>query len=352
MLHFNDNERRILAILIRKENIQSSEIHENFVSMGKNVSLVTIKRALTALTERKAIRVKGAGRSVVYEITTMGRVFIDLDATVFCSEEPDVRMGSSQYNFNLLNEMPEEIFSEEEIAVLEKATEIYRKHTQSVPETVQVKELERFLIELSWKSSKIEGNTYTLLDTEKLILENKEAKGKTSDETRMILNHKEAFMFIYEHLAYFKELSRKNLEELHSLLIKDMRVQSGIREVHVGITGSKYVPLDNKFQIQEAVESLIKAVSRMKDPQSKSLLTLIGISYIQPFEDGNKRTSRLMANALLMAHGLAPLSYRSVNEKEYREAMLAIYEINTIVPFKKIFLEQYSFASNNYAMKF
>jgi Fic family protein len=81
------------------------------------------------------------------------------------------------------------------------------------------------------------------------------------------------------------------------------------------------------------------------------LVALLGLSYIQPFEDGNKRTSRLMCNAILMAHGLAPLSYRSVNEEDYREAMIVFYEINSVVPFKKIFIEQYIFAANNYTVK-
>jgi len=83
----------------------------------------------------------------------------------------------------------------------------------------------------------------------------------------------------------------------------------------------------------------------------RSLSYLLGISYFQPFEDGNKRTARLMANGLLMSHSLAPLSYRSIDEEEYRSAMLAFYEINSIIPIKKIFIEQYKFASENYAAK-
>ena len=81
------------------------------------------------------------------------------------------------------------------------------------------------------------------------------------------------------------------------------------------------------------------------------MIALLGISYIQPFEDGNKRTSRLMANAILLAHGCAPLSYRSVDEGEYRDAIFAFYELNSIIPFKKIFIGQYDFAAKNYAVK-
>jgi Fic family protein len=212
------------------------------------------------------------------------------------------------------------------------------------------KELQRLVIELSWKSSKIEGNTYTLLDTERLINEHKEAIGHKKDEAMMILNHKDAFLFVRGNETEFKTLSVRNIEKLHSILIKDLDVNKGLRKGLIGITGSKYKPLDNIHQIREAVESLGSAISRAETPYDKALLSLVGISYIQPFEDGNKRTGRLMANALLLSHNCAPLSYRSVSENDYRTAMLVFYEINSVVPFAEIFKEQYLFAANNYAV--
>ena len=233
---------------------------------------------------------------------------------------------------------------------LEEATDKYKKRTTGISATIQKKELERLVIELSWKSSKIEGNTYTLLDTEKLILENKEAPGHSKDETQMILNHKDAFNYIHSHAAQFKTITRKNLEELHSIIVKGLNVNLGFRSRAVGITGSIYRPLDNIYQIIGAVEELSKTVSKSKTPHAKALMALLGISYIQPFEDGNKRTARLMTNGLLISHSLAPLSYRSVDEEEYKSAVLAFYELNSIMPMKKIFIEQYEFAAENYAI--
>ena len=220
-----------------------------------------------------------------------------------------------------------------------------------MPAAIAKKELERLIIELSWKSSKIEGNTYTLLDTEKLILEHTEAPGHDRKEAQMILNHKDAFNFIHENSAQFKTVTRKNLEDLHAILVKDLSVGLGLREKPAGVVGSIYQPLDNVYQITEAIDALSSTVSRILLPYTKSLVALLGISYIQPFEDGNKRTGRLMANALLFSHGLAPLSYRSIDEIEYREAMLVFYELNSIIPFKKIFIGQYDFAAQNYAVK-
>lgn len=164
------------------------------------------------------------------------------------------------------------------------------------------------------------------------------------------MNHKEALTFIHENASEFKNLTRANLKKLHAILVKDMSISLGFRAKPVGVLGSKYQPLDNVYQIDEAVGALSSAVSKMATPYAKALVALLGISYIQPFEDGNKRTSRLMANALLLANGRAPLSYRSVDEKEYREAVLAFYELNSIIPFKKIFVSQYDFAARNYAV--
>ena len=207
------------------------------------------------------------------------------------------------------------------------------------------------MIELSWKSSKIEGNTYTLLDTEKLILENKPAEGKTKQETQMILNHKDAFHFVHNNKMLFNTLTRENLEELHKILVKDLDITLGLRKSFIGVSGSVYRPLDNIYQVSETLEALVKTINQMKTTYAKSIVALLGISYIQPFDDGNKRTSRIMADALLMANNFAPLSYRSVDEKEYKEAMLIFYELNSIVPFKKIFIEQYNFSARNYAIK-
>src|SRR3989338_1809637 len=109
----------------------------------------------------------------------------------------------------------------------------------------------------------------------------------------MILNHKDAFAFIREHAGEFRTLSHMNLEKLHSILVKDMSVDIGLRKNPVGVIGSIYRPLDNVYQLREGMEALSSAVSRMTTPYAKAIIALLGISYLQPFADGNKRTSRL-----------------------------------------------------------
>lgn len=343
----NKREQNIVTILIRGKSMRSSDIH-SVLKDKEDVSLVTVKRILSEMADKGLLMVFGSGRSTNYQATSLGRIFYEINTKEYLSTEPDKRYGLDGYNFDLFSSFPKEIFLKEEIKNMEDFTVEYRKKVKKASLTIRKKELERIIIELSWKSSKIEGNTYTLLDTEKLILRNKKAEGKTKEETQMILNHKEAFQLAYENKNIFKTVTRKNLEETHKLLMKDLGVGFGLRKSPVGISGSLYRPLDNIYQIEEALNNLVKTINHFNTPYAKAMIALLGISYIQPFEDGNKRTGRIMADALLMANGCAPLSYRSVDEKEYKEATLVFYEINSIIPFKKIFIEQYEFALKNY----
>ncbi len=351
MVEISQKQQKIISLLLKKGSAQSSEMYAEIKKAGERISLVTVKRVLSEMADEGLVAATGAGRSTRYEVATIGRIFADMSAKEYCTIEPDKRYGLSRYNFDLFSVLPADVFTDDELQTLHEATGEYKRRTTDVPETIQKKELARLVIELSWKSSRIEGNTYTLLDTEKLILEHKEAPGHDKQEARMILNHKDAFNFVHENAAQFKELTRRNLEKIHEILVHDLSVNLGFRKKAVGVTGSKYQPLDTIYQITEAVEALSHAVSRMTTPYGKGLIALLGTSYIQPFEDGNKRTSRLMADAILLAHGCAPLSYRSVDEGEYREAMLVFYELNSIVPFKKIFIGQYDFAARNYMVK-
>lgn len=351
MIKLSQKQQKILLLFLEKSLLSSSGVQTGLALAGEKISLITVKRALSELVNLDLLKTEGSGRSTVYAITSPGRMFADVNAKKYNTIEPDRRFGLQKYNFELFSTMPKNLFNDEELGTLNSATAEYHKRIQNLPAAIKKKELERLVIELSWKSSKIEGNTYTLLDTEKLILEHKEATGHSKKEALMILNHKDAFTFIHEHKNLFRSLTKRNLEQVHSLLIKNLNVGKGLRSKPVGVTGSAYRPLDNIYQIFEAVDSLGRVISKLKTPYAKALMVLLGISYIQPFEDGNKRTARLMANALLLAHSSAPLSYRSVEENEYREATLVFYELNSIVPFKKIFITQYDFAARNYAVK-
>lgn len=240
------------------------------------------------------------------------------------------------------------IFSEEEKADIARFRRIFDGHMKEMPESGYRREMERLGIDLSWKSSEIEGNTYTLLETVNLLKDKIEAKGKKREEAVMLLNHKEALKAIVERPAYFGNLSLGRIEDVHSLLIDGLGVERNLRHIRVGISGTNYRPLEVESQIREAIDDMCNLVNGKSEPYEKALLTLLLISYIQPFVDGNKRTSRLMANALLIAHGCCPLSFRTVAANDYRAALLLFYEQNNLSAFKKMFLEQIEFAVTEY----
>lgn len=350
MIRLNNRQINILEKITINEGVSSSDV---FNSLKENVSLVTIKRDLDYLTNLKYLERRGKGRSTSYLKTTLGVLFNPVNAKEYNSIDPDKRNGSDKFNINLFEKFPGSIFSDEEKVVLDVATNSYREKIKNITEVVKLKELERFVIELSWKSSKIEGNTYTLLDTERLLKDGISSRKYTKDETTMILNHKKAFSFVLENKNSLTKngINASFVEKVHEILTEGLGVSKGVRSGLVGITGTKYKPLDNNYQINEALLSLYDTVNRMEDVYSKALTLLVGTSYIQPFEDGNKRAARLLSNAILLSENCAPLSYRSVDEENYRESILVFYEKNSLLPMKEIFINQYLFSTVNYLIK-
>ncbi|MEA3476574.1 MAG: Fic family protein, partial [Bacteroidota bacterium] len=148
--------------------------------------------------------------------------------------------------------------------------------------------------------------------------------------------------------AYITPLSILKVEDIHNILIKGLGVDRNIRKRRVGISGTNYKPLDNEFQIREALTDMCGLVNRHENIFEKALLLLVLISYIQPFIDGNKRTARILSNAVLMNNEYCPLSFRTVDSVDYKKAMLLFYEQNNITAFKKIFIDQFEFAVKTY----
>ena len=273
-----------------------------------------------------------------------------LDLATYFDKDIDEREVQESFNFDLIRDvLPKvEIFTKEELEVLNDAQMKFEKNTEGMTELEYRKEMERLGVDLSWKSSQIEGNTYSLLETERLLKDKQTASGKTKEEAIMLLNHKDALDFVLDIPDYLKELSVHRIEDIHSILTKELEVDRNIRHRRVGITGTNYRPLDNEFQIREALENTCTLVNGKDNVFEKALLTLVLLSYIQAFVDGNKRTARITSNAVLIANGYCPISFRTVDSIDYKKAMLMFYEQNNIVAFKKIFIEQFLFAVKTY----
>lgn len=323
---------------------------EIMVGLTKAPSDSTMKRLLSAAVKEGNIETVGRGPATKYKLTPQAHVTMPLDLATYFDKDIDEREVQESFNFDLIRDvLPKvEIFTKEELEVLNDAQMEFEKNTEGMTELEYRKEMERLGVDLSWKSSQIEGNTYSLLETERLLKDKQTASGKTKEEAIMLLNHKDALDFVLDIPDYLKELSVHRIEDIHSILTKELEVERNIRHRRVGITGTNYRPLDNEFQIREALEDTCTLVNGKDNVFEKALLTLVLLSYIQAFVDGNKRTARITSNAVLIANGYCPISFRTVDSIDYKKAMLMFYEQNNIAAFKKIFIEQFLFAVKTY----
>ena len=328
------------------------ESSRNDIETGLSLteSPATLKRMLASLVGKGDVAVVGQGRATRYSISAQAQVTMKIDIETYFKKETDERVIQSGFNFSLINEiLPKvEIFTSEEMERLNALQNQFKQNLQGISDTEYRKEMERLGIDLSWKSSQIEGNTYSLLETEKLLKEKQTASGKTKEEAVMLLNHKDALDFILDNPDYLKKLSVRRIEDIHSLLVKELDVDKGIRKRRVGITGTNYRPLDNEFQIREALEDSCSLINAKENVFEKAILALVLLSYIQAFADGNKRTARITSNAILIANNFCPISFRTVDSIDYKKAMLIFYEQNNISAFKQIFIEQFAFAVEQY----
>lgn len=340
-------ENEILQYLHYHPGSSRSEIE---AGMNLTESPATVKRILSSLVENRSALVSGQGRATKYSVSPQAQVTMELNIDTYFQKETDEREVQTSFNFDLINEtLPKvELFTSEEKERLNALLAQFTRNLEGITPTEYRKEMERLGIDLSWKSSQIEGNTYSLLETERLLKDKQTASGKTKEEAVMLLNHKDALDFVLADPEYLREISVRRIEELHTLLVKELDVDKGIRRRRVGVTGTNYRPLDNEYQIREALEDTCRLINGKENVFEKALLALVLLSYIQAFADGNKRTARITSNAILIANRYCPISFRSVDSVDYKKAMLIFYEQNNISAFKKIFIDQFAFAVNTY----
>ena len=212
--------------------------------------------------------------------------------------------------------------------------------------------LNRLLIDLSWNSSRLEGNTYSLLDTRRLIDFGEEAEGKERVEAQMILNHKDAIEFLVsspEEIGF----NRHTILNLHALLannlLTDPEATGRLRHIAVGIEKSAFYPLEVPQLIEECFDQILATAAAIKDPFEQSLFVMVQLPYLQSFDDVNKRVLRLAANIPLIKANLTPLSFTDVPTNTYTEAVLGVYELNEIDLLKEVFIWAYERSASRYA---
>ena len=210
----------------------------------------------------------------------------------------------------------------------------------------------RLLIDLSWNSSRLEGNTYSLLETERLLNVGEAAQGKNALEAQMILNHKEAIEFL---IASAQEIgfNRYTLLNLHALLsdnlLEDPTASGRLRSIAVGIGQTVFVPLEGPQRIDECFQQVLDTAGAIDDPFEQAFFAMVHLPYLQPFEDVNKRVSRLAANIPLIRHNLCPLSFVDVSPQTYISAMLGVYELNQVELLRDVFVWAYKRSCARYS---
>lgn len=212
--------------------------------------------------------------------------------------------------------------------------------------------LNRLLIDLSWNSSRLEGNTYSLLDTQRLIDSGEAAEGKDAAEAQMILNHKAAIEFLVQSAGEIR-FNRSTILNLHALLaenlLPDPDAAGRLRTILVGISGTVFHPLGVPQQIADVFEQILTSADVVRDPFEQAFFAMVHLPYLQAFDDVNKRVSRLAANIPLIRHNLAPLSFVDVPKSLYTQAMLGVYELNRVELLRDVFLWAYERSAQRYA---
>jgi Fic/DOC family protein len=323
------------------------------------VSRRTLQRRLSVLVDAGSLTTEGAGRSTRYLLPKS--VDVEEDYVRLSPSGADVRrsVGRSltdrtpvSYNREFLDQYrPNEssYLTPETIAILtrigvtgdaERPAGTYARHV-----------LSRLLVDLSWSSSKLEGNTYSLLDTERLIEFGEAAEGKDAVETQMILNHKAAIEFLVDEgdeLAF----NRRTLLNLHALLsdnlLQDPSAGGRLRRIAVGIRESVYHPLEVPQLIEECFQEVVDTAAAIRNPFEQAFFAMVHLPYLQPFEDVNKRVSRLAANIPFVRQNLSPLSFIDVPERAYVEGLLGVYELNRVDLLRDVFLWAYERSAQRY----
>ena len=211
--------------------------------------------------------------------------------------------------------------------------------------------LSRLLVDLSWASSKLEGNTYTRLDTQNLIEFGQIAQGKDAIETQMILNHKAAIEMLIEDADEIG-IDAFTIKNLHSVLSQDLmrdpEASGRLRRRPVEISGTVFHPLALPQTIADCFQELLDKASAIPDPFEQAFFLMVQIPYLQPFEDVNKRVSRIGANIPLIKYNLCPLSFIDVPEASYVEGTLSVYELNNVDLLRDVFVWAYERSCQRY----
>jgi len=333
------------------------------LSLSEDVSNRTIRRRLQQLVELGLVESQGKNKGLRYfpvrvvekvSVSDNDSGFIFTAANQIIIEQicqPLIKRIPCSYNANWLEDyQPNQTYY-----LSLKQRQLLHQHGKplvaNLPAGTYARKIfNHLLINLSYNSARLEGNTYSLADTEKLLLEGKTAVDKLEMETVMLLNHKEAIRFLVDGINRM-EINVDNIRSLHYLLADGLvQPEDGgqIRSSSVKIGSSTYIPLEGKQRITTELNHIVSKAMQIQEPYEQSFFLLVHISYLQAFIDVNKRTARLAANIPLVRHNLVPVSFNDIAIDDYISALISCYELNQIGPLAQLYVWSYLRSCKHY----
>ena len=314
-------------------------------AVAPEASDTTMWRALKRLTDEGKLVVSGKARATGYTLAGSAEVRAYL-------QTPYNQRPAKTYNKEFLDGyVPDKTF-------YLSAPNRERLHDAGKPAgepmpagTYARRILEKLLVDLAWASSRMEGNTYDILQTEQLVKFGEEATGKDRKEAVMILNHKEAIQYLVDNIDEIG-INRQDVCNIHALLsdglLIDPAMAGRLRRMPAGIGYSSYTPPDDEFIIGEEFDITIEKAAAIADPFEQSFFLLVHIPYLQAFADVNKRTSRISSNIPLLKADLAPMSFITMDDRAYIDGLIGIYELNNVSLLREAYIDAYLASAENY----
>ena len=332
----------------------------------------TLQRRLASLVAQKRLVLEGAGRGSRYRVASLPSEPAPFTSMVLREDPPvDLPVGADAESVRRKVRGP--IHSRKPVGYNREFLDGYRPNETAylspelrqklavighapdgdLPAGTRARQLfHRLLIDLSWNSSRLEGNTYSLLETERLLALGESATGKETREAQMILNHKAAIELLVEQADEIG-FNRYTLLNLHALLsenLMDDRMASGrLRAIPVGIGGTVYHPPSTPALVDECFAKILLKAGKIADPFEQAFFAMVHLPYLQPFEDVNKRVSRLAANIPLIQRNLCPLSFVGVPARDYIDGILGVYEMNRVELLREVFVSAYERSCGRYS---
>lgn len=362
------NELDVIINIVARfpDGVSLGKITEN---LSIPISRRNVQHRLVFLVKSGLLLAEGRARARLYKLPSEGKKDAQVSLEAYNAhaislslEAEDIQKQVSQpiqartpvgYNIKFLDEYRPNVTNYLSESMRQRLFEMGKTDGEQPAGTYARKILGRLLIDLSWNSSRLEGNTYSLLETERLFELSQTADGKDLREARMILNHKDAIEFLIDTASDIG-INRPIILNLHALLSNDLMVDleacGRLRSIAVGIGKSVYQPLTMPQRIQELFQQVVDTANAIKNPFEQAFFLMVHLPYLQPFEDVNKRVSRLAANIPLIQNNLCPLSFVDVPQQTYVNGLLGIYELNRIELLRDVFVWAYERSCLRYSI--